>query len=82
MMHCVQTLCKIVQGRLTHPSNICRDLAKSVGLIFAHLATFAFLSTFILVKLHRKKSISIFPSLAGMSLTKLSLGRNNIGRGR
>ncbi len=28
--------------------------------------------------LQRKKSISIFPSLAGMSLTKLSLGRNNL----
>jgi hypothetical protein len=27
--------------------------------------------------IHRKKSCSIFPSLAGMSLTKLSLGGNN-----
>ncbi len=27
--------------------------------------------------LHCKKSFSIFPSLAGMSLTKLSLGGNN-----
>jgi hypothetical protein len=27
--------------------------------------------------LHRKKSFSIFPSPAGMSLTKLSLGKNN-----
>jgi hypothetical protein len=26
---------------------------------------------------HRKKSFSIFPSPAGMSLTKLSLGENN-----
>ncbi len=78
MMHCVQTLCKILQGRLTHPSNISRDWAKSVGLIFAHLATFAFLSTFVFVKLQRKKSFSILPSPAGMSLTKLSLGRNNL----
>ncbi len=28
--------------------------------------------------LHRKKSFSIFPSPAGMSLTKLSLGRSNL----
>jgi hypothetical protein len=28
--------------------------------------------------LHRKKSFSIFPSPAGMSLTKLSLGENNL----
>jgi hypothetical protein len=28
--------------------------------------------------LHRKKSFSIIPSLAGMSLTKLSLGENNL----
>ncbi len=28
--------------------------------------------------LHRKKSISIIPSPAGMSLTKLSLGGNNL----
>ncbi len=27
---------------------------------------------------HRKKSFSIFPSPAGMSLTKLSLGGNNL----
>ncbi len=27
--------------------------------------------------IHRKKSFSIFPSPAGMSLTKLSLGGNN-----
>jgi hypothetical protein len=27
---------------------------------------------------HNKKSFSIFPSAAGMSLTKLSLGRNNL----
>jgi hypothetical protein len=31
----------------------------------------------LLVFLHRKKSFSIFPSLAGMSLIRLSLGRNN-----
>ncbi len=30
-----------------------------------------------LYNLHCKKSFSIFPSLAGMSLTKLSLGGNN-----
>jgi hypothetical protein len=29
-------------------------------------------------KLHRKESFSIFPSPAGMSLTKLSLGGNNV----
>ncbi len=28
-------------------------------------------------RLHRKKSFSIFPSPAGMALTKLSLGGNN-----
>jgi hypothetical protein len=28
--------------------------------------------------IHRKKSFSIFPSPAGMSLTKLSLGGNNL----
>ncbi len=31
----------------------------------------------VIVSSHRKKNFSIFPSLAGMSLTKLSLGRNN-----
>jgi hypothetical protein len=28
--------------------------------------------------MHRKKSFAIFPSPAGMSLTKLSLGGNNL----
>jgi hypothetical protein len=31
-------------------------------------------------RLHRKKSFSIFPSLAGMSFTKFSLGGNNDGK--
>jgi hypothetical protein len=31
-----------------------------------------------ILRIHRKKSLSILPSPAGMSLTKLSLGGNNL----
>jgi hypothetical protein len=36
------------------------------------------MSTYTVRLLHRKKSFSIFPSPAGMSLTKHSLGGNNL----
>ncbi len=59
------------------PSSFCVFLYSSVFL----LELYIFLcntAVHITVVMHRKKSFSIFLSPAGMSLRKLSLGRNNL----
>ncbi len=63
----------------------CRTTAKQCGLLYLYLFHRADLICSEILeqslrarnRVHRKKSFSIFPSTAGMSLTKLSLGGNN-----
>ncbi len=75
---CTRTLMHLVKSciwfhharemRHLHPSSIC--LATSAGCITV--------SPCISVVLHCKKTLAVFPSLAGISLTKLSLPENNL----
>jgi hypothetical protein len=55
----------------------CADLCFPVALIKNKIRFSSYIRKFRREKLHRKKRFTSFPSPAGMSLTKLPLGRNN-----
>jgi hypothetical protein len=49
------------------------NLACAIVLLFSYLKIIFYQKSMLILCLHRKKSLSVFPSPFGMSLTKLSL---------